>query len=295
MTYYTVNMDYSSNCSSEHNVFSSRRFTSRDEAREAMEFMQDLGFHKAVNSDVFANYTIVTYTRFGDVVNSASYDEEVYSEPVKCRRSLRLDGKKIKITVKPKSSRHSSSLRRSSRLRHNSLSKSSLSSSPPSPPSSETVSDTVNEINVSNGRHYEAYGKGYLLHPSGEDDPDYGEKYFHEGFWNVKQNAWFFRKQHLNTVKELCTHKTLHHNTKTAEVTDSSWDKSHTILRRGKRYRWRARSKKTGRTLVRYGKGWLLKPLNEDDSDWGEKYYKGGWWMPSQNAWFFKKGIKIPS
>ena len=46
MTYYTVNMDYFSNCSSEHNVFSSRRFTSRDEAREAMEFMQDMGFTK---------------------------------------------------------------------------------------------------------------------------------------------------------------------------------------------------------------------------------------------------------
>ena len=380
MTYYTVNMDYSSNCSSEHNVFSSRRFTSRDEAREAMEFMQDMGFHKSVNSDVFANYTIVTYTRFGDVVNSASYDEEVYSEPVKCRRSLRLNGKKIKITVKPKTSRRSSSLRRSSRLRHNSLSNSSSSSSPPSPPSSETVSDTVNEINVSNGRHYEAYGKGYLLHPSGEDDPDYGEKYFHEGFWNVKQNAWFFRKQHLDTVKELCTHKTLHHNTKTAEVSiknnavsaeetlgnliaqtadglvqlreykqgvlltvpktyfkygnsyfygddkQGQWIKSAngwyfsrsmlpklressfpwlrdlsgswcartktdeiTDLSQGRGKRYRLRARKTGRIFEHYGKGFILRPLNEDDPDWGEKYYRGGWWMPSQNGWFFKK------
>ena len=43
------------------------------------------------------------------------------------------------------------------------------------------------------------------------------------------------------------------------------------------------------KTFEHYGKGFILKPLNEDDPDWGEKYYRGGWWMPSQNGWFFKK------
>ena len=68
--------------------------------------------------------------------------------------------------------------------------------------------------------------------------------------------------------------------TKTAEITDLSQG-------RGKRYRLRAR--KNGRIFERYGKGFILRPANEDDPDWGEKYYRGGWWMPSQNGWFFKK------
>lgn len=288
MTYFTINMDYFSKHSDSHNVFTSRRFTSRDEAREAMEFMQEMGFHKSVDEHCFANYTIVTYTRHGDVVNAHSYDEEVFGEEV---RSPSLVLRSRNIVVKPRrtrrrtkntirkirsvSSQSSPSLRRSARI----------SSNNSSPVSSSSSSDSVNTINVSNGRHYEAYGKGYLLHPSGEDDPNYGEKYFHEGFWNVRQNAWFFRERHLDTVKRLCNHKTLHHNTKTAEVSEAS---SSSRPRRSSR-RFVAKSKKKGRTFEHYGKGFILRPLNEDDPDWGEKYYRGGWWMPSQNAWFFKK------
>ena len=297
MTYFTINMDYFSKHSDSHNVFTSRRFTSRDEAREAMEFMQEMGFHKSVDEHCFANYTIVTYTRHGDVVNAHSYDEEVFGEEV---RSPSLVLRSRNIVVKPRSrnrrrtkntirktrsvsSQSSPSLRRSARI-------SSKNSSPVSSPSS---SDSVNTINVSNGRHYEAYGRGYLLYPSGVDDPDYGEKYFHEGFWNVKQNAWFFRERHLDTVKRLCNHKTFHHNTKTAEVSEASSSSSRprrssrSASRRSSR-RFVARTKKTSRTFERYGRGFLLKPINEDDPDWGEKYYRGGWWMPSQNAWFFK-------
>ncbi len=424
MTYYTINMDYFSSCSGEHNVFTSRKFTNRDEAREAMEFMQEMGFHKSVNSDVFANYNIVTYTRYGDVVHSTSYNSECYeSSATSSDKKLSVSGTsivphrvRVKVHRKPRRRFYASdsTVRRSRRL-----AKTSPPPSPPSPPSSETV----NEINVSNGRHYEAYGKGYLLFPSGEDDPDYGEKYFHEGFWNAKQNAWFFRGRHLDIVKELCNHKTLHHNTKTAEVSikndavsaeetlgnliaqtadglvqlreykqgvlltvpktyfkygnpwfytdeelgkwlnsESGWFFSRSMLpklrectfpwlrdlsgswcartktakiieedrkahsermkkyyqkhpearkvhsERMKKYyqehseastsstrprrssrRFVARERKNGRTFEHYGKGFILRPANEDDPDWGEKYYRGGWWMPSQNGWFFKK------
>jgi len=305
-------MIYSSSFSETHSVFTSRQFTNRDEAREAMEFLQEMGLHKSLDEECYAEYSIVTYTRFGDVVHSKTYDSECHeSSTVSSDRKLRVSGSsvpsniRVKVVRKPRRSRRSSSksntkstsesqpqsVRRSARLAKNSSSSTSSSSSSPS---SETVSDTVNEINVSNGRHYESFGKGFLLYPSSESDPDWGEKYFGNGWWNPKRNAWFFKKEFEDEVQQLCHHKTLHHNTKTAEVTDSSWDKSHTILRRGKRHRLRARSKKTGRTLIHYGKGYLLKPL-EDDPDWGEKYYKGGWWMPSQNGWFFKKDVKIPS
>jgi hypothetical protein len=40
-------------------------------------------------------------------------------------------------------------------------------------------------------------------------------------------------------------------------------------------------------TLSQYGKGLLLTP-KEGDSLAGTKYFNGGFWMPSQDSWFFK-------
>ena len=39
-----------------------------------------------------------------------------------------------------------------------------------------------------------------------------------------------------------------------------------------------------------YGKGWLLKPT-KNHSKYGEKIYRGGWWMPKHSAWFFKQSV----
>ena len=36
-----------------------------------------------------------------------------------------------------------------------------------------------------------------------------------------------------------------------------------------------------------YGKGYLLVP-HESHEYFGEKYFQDGWWIPSQNGWFFK-------
>ena len=45
-----------------------------------------------------------------------------------------------------------------------------------------------------------------------------------------------------------------------------------------------------GMTLEAYGKGYFLIP-DEDNRDFGTKYYHGGWWFPSQSAWFFKENF----
>ena len=56
----------------------------------------------------------------------------------------------------------------------------------------------------------------------------------------------------------------------------------------------------SGMDLTKYKRGYILK-CNKDDCRWGEKYLlKGklsdkegcGWWMPTQNAWFFKREYK---
>ena len=43
----------------------------------------------------------------------------------------------------------------------------------------------------------------------------------------------------------------------------------------------------TNMTLWTYGNGYLLEP-NEDSEYFGEKYFHEGWWVESQNGWFFK-------
>ena len=43
-----------------------------------------------------------------------------------------------------------------------------------------------------------------------------------------------------------------------------------------------------GMTIREHGKGYLLVPPTEHP-DFGEKYYHNAWWMPTQQAWFFKQ------
>ena len=43
----------------------------------------------------------------------------------------------------------------------------------------------------------------------------------------------------------------------------------------------------TNYTVRAYKRGYLLVPPRGDEN-WGEKYFHDGWWMPSQDAWFFR-------
>ena len=59
--------------------------------------------------------------------------------------------------------------------------------------SSSTSEDT--KILSDNGNFkdmkLEVYGKGYLLKPP-PTHPDWGEKYYHDGWWNENRGGWFF-------------------------------------------------------------------------------------------------------
>jgi hypothetical protein len=46
---------------------------------------------------------------------------------------------------------------------------------------------------------YEKHGKGYLVYPN-DDHPSYGEKYYHNGWWMPKHNAWFFKTDAFQTI-----------------------------------------------------------------------------------------------
>jgi len=43
----------------------------------------------------------------------------------------------------------------------------------------------------------------------------------------------------------------------------------------------------TNMTVWKYGSGYLLEPPTDSDY-FGQKYFHNGWWMNSQNGWFFK-------
>ena len=45
------------------------------------------------------------------------------------------------------------------------------------------------------------YGKGYLMKPH-RTHPDYGSKYFHNGFWNARAKGWFFKREFKEFLSE---------------------------------------------------------------------------------------------
>ena len=104
---------------------------------------------------------------------------------------------------------------------------------------------------------YQKYGKGFLLKPPA-NHPDYGTKYYYNGWWMPSQNAWFFKSKFFSTII----------------------DNGATLS-----------PKFSGMTYSKYGKGYLLSCKN-NHPDYGTKYYNNGWWMPTQNAWFFKSKYK---
>jgi hypothetical protein len=99
-----------------------------------------------------------------------------------------------------------------------------------------------------------SHGKGYLVRAP-KDHQDYGKKYYGNGWWMESHEGWFFKKEHYD---ELIHHGAVEYSSALLE--------------------W----------VVEYGRGFLLKPL-KSHPQYGSKYYRNGWWMESQEGWFFKK------
>ncbi len=143
---------------------------------------------------------------------------------------------------------------------------------------------------------YTRYGKGYLLVPK-PDDVRFGMKYFLDGWWMPSQNGWFFKREYKQTLKDLGAKFRKNLLGSHDEQSGSSSSPRSTSSRSSSR---KTRSSTTsnnefnthGATFKRYGKGWLLTPKNSKHPDYGEKYYHGGWWNASQNAWFFRDSVK---
>ena len=134
---------------------------------------------------------------------------------------------------------------------------------------SDNISDNISDTNEPNftGMTYQEYGKGFLLTPP-DNHPDYGTKYYHNGWWMPSQNGWFFKSKFFSTI--------VNNGASSSTSLGSKTTKTKTF---------------SGMTYSKYGKGYLLTaPSNH--TDYGTKYYHNGWWMPTQDAWFFKSKYK---
>lgn len=139
---------------------------------------------------------------------------------------------------------------------------------------------------------YTRYGKGYLLVPKSDDDR-FGIKYFLDGWWMPSQSGWFFKREYKQTLRDHGAkfRKNLLGSSEDFPESSSSSPQS-TSSRKTRSSTSNDESFEThGAKFKKYGKGWLLVP-KKSHPDYGEKYYHGGWWNSSQNAWFFRNSVK---
>jgi len=136
------------------------------------------------------------------------------------------------------------------------------------------------------------YGLGYMLHTS-ESDNRYGQKYFMTGFWNAKQNGWFFKNKYFDelismgaTVIKSEPEQEVNSTTElSSSITNDSFEYVHDDSE------FITDDTKSVPKFVKYGKGWILnedKHYKHTDND----YFEGGWWIPSIKAWFFRSSDK---
>ena len=120
------------------------------------------------------------------------------------------------------------------------------------------------------------YGKGYLLVPS-ENHPDYGTKYYHNGWWMPSSNGWFFKSKYYDSLIEggAIDEEIIEDSNNECEEYNDTYEEYEDI------------GPFTNMKIEEYGRGYLLSP-EDDHPDFGEKYYHNGWWIGRQNAWFFK-------
>ena len=95
-----------------------------------------------------------------------------------------------------------------------------------------------------------------------------GVKNYFGGWWMPKFDSWFFKSQYLDVL--------LSHGATLSDSTSTSTPSSGPLQ---------------GMLLEPYKRGLLLVP-SSSHPDVGQKSYHGGWWMPSHDAWIFKKTAK---
>ncbi len=156
--------------------------------------------------------------------------------------------------------------------------------------------DHVDYGDIVRGLTLERYGKGYMLYPNSKKHTHYGEKYLGNGWWNRRASGWFFREMFLQELLDAGVHHVSDSDMDTLpETTFTSKNVTKTAKSNRKVAFKKSPSPSNNATQEKgswstYGKGWLLKPMRSH-AKYGQKSYRGGWWMAKNKAWFFKKHV----
>ena len=146
-----------------------------------------------------------------------------------------------------------------------------------------------NDVNVNNnivdgdleGLEIFKCGRGLFITPY-EGHKDYGEKYYHNGWWMT--NGWFFKKQFY---QDLINQGAIPNQEVINEL--GFPERQHIINENYNEYDENSsiNSYFSGLQIDKYKKVLFIKcPSNHPD--YGEKYYHNGWWNQSKEGWFFK-------
>ena len=126
-------------------------------------------------------------------------------------------------------------------------------------------------------------GRGLFIQPY-EGHKDYGEKYYHNGWWMT--NGWFFKKQFY---QDLINQGAIPEKEVSEEL---GFPERQPIINENENYNeydenTSSHSYFCGCTIDKYKKVLFIKcPSNHPD--YGEKYYHNGWWNQEREGWFFK-------
>lgn len=138
----------------------------------------------------------------------------------------------------------------------------------------------------------EKYGKGYLLmnYKQNNNLKMNNNKYF-EGGWLMRTKTgkvgWFFKSSYYEKLiiggAEFIS-KDIKHSPSTMTSTSSSNSSSSldSCIENNNSHKY---------ILTSYKKGFHVKHTSGQQIP-NQKYWLGGWWQPSHNAWFFKKDMK---
>lgn len=128
----------------------------------------------------------------------------------------------------------------------------------------------------------EEFGRGYMLYPE-SSHPNYGQKYLGDGFWNDKQKGWFFRSRFLNDL----LNSGFKLSTGEEEYEDGEIVESDEFVVATGEAPYLELFNLGKSKLMKYGRGYMLQP-KQSHKYYGQKYLGDGYWMPSQNGWFFR-------
>lgn len=134
----------------------------------------------------------------------------------------------------------------------------------------EYIEDDLSEFT------YEEYGRGYLLYPP-IDHAAIGQKYFFDAWWMPKFDAWFFKSEFLDEFIEMGVVEGEYSDDEESSCDEESDEETEDT----------EDAELDGYSYKAYGRGFLLYSPTTDNH--GTKYFHDAWWMPKQNAWFFRR------